>query len=243
MRVYENAAIARWGYQQIHKAIEKRGGDRTGLLHASEVLGCGRKTVLNRTSPPPAPSADKELQWAIGYALQEFVLGPEADGKVALGIILSADRFVKSQVLEFKTTRMSYEGLPKGPDGKGIRGADKVRFDPATNQYSSEWLVRCAAYCAVHNVKKAHIFVVFIYQNILSAWTVEFNDADLAEAKRNLLERRDEIQAHLDAGTLPPVTMRRGAWECKTCPHLLTHCLGELTKLGLAEGVNDDSES
>lgn len=235
MKCYENAQVARWAYGQLHKALEARGGDRTGTLHASEVLQCARRTVLNRTAPPPPPSADSELAWGVGYALQEFILGPEEEGKEAFGVILSTDRMVKGQVLEFKTTKMSYEALPKGADGKGIRGAEKVRFNPQENQYAQEWLVRSAAYCAANNVTKAHIIVVFLYQNLMSAWTLEFTPKELAASRANIEERRDIIQGHLDAGTLPPVSYRRGAWECANCVFRASKCLEALRDAGLLE--------
>jgi hypothetical protein len=127
----------------------------------------------------------------------------------------------------------SYEALPKDEKGKGIRGAEKERFNPETNQYSQEWIVRCAAYCAAHKVAKAHVLVVFLYQTLMSAWTLEFTPEELAAAEANIVTRRDEIQGHLDASTLPPVTTRRGEWECANCQHNLEHCATDLQ--GLAE--------
>lgn len=241
MKCFENPRIANWAIQQVQTKMDERHGNRTGALHASEIFQCFRKTVLKRTIGAPPLAANTILQFAVGQALQEFFFGPEKDGLEAFGIILSADRMVSDQVLEFKSTRMSYEGLPKDAHGKGIRGATKVRFDPLTNEYAKEWLVRCRAYCAAHSVRKAHIVVFFIYQSLMSAWTLEFTDEELAEAQSGIELRRYVITEHLTNGTLPSVTTRMGAWECKNCPFLIDHCLADLRAASLdVEEPNDN---
>ena len=239
MRIYENPAIANWSLTEVQARMAERHGERTGALHASEIFQCHRKTYFQRTIGMPPLTPDTILRFAVGQAVQEFFFGPEADGVEVGGIILSADRLVKGQVLEFKTTRQSYEALPKDKYGKGIRGADKVKFNPATNEYAQEWITRCRAYCAAHNVNKAHIVVFFIFQSLMSAWTLEFTDEELAASRADIESRNNYLTEALATGNVPSVTTRVAAWECKSCPFLVNHCLAELRAANLDVEVEE----
>ena len=122
--------------------------------------------------------------------------------------IFSADKSVGQHILEFKTTRKKM--------------ADFNEED------LEHWLARTRMYCAVHGRKKAHIFVFFWFQTAVRAWTLEFNDADLAASKK-------EIEASLKtltgAGDTPPaVTTRKFDWECTYCPFLEAFCRPALVK-------------
>ena len=236
MHIQENSTVANWAITQVQKRMAERHGERTGALHASEIFQCFRKTYYQRTIGVPPLDFETIMRFAVGQSLQEFFLGPEKEGVEAYGIILSVDRLVSGQVLEFKSTRMAYEGAPKDATGKTIRGGTKVRFDPETNPYTQEWLTRCRAYCAAHGVNKAHIIVFFIFQTVLSAWTVEFTDEELDEARQDIEERRDILTDYLDTNTVPPVTHRTSAFECKNCVFLLG-CMPDLREAGL--GVED----
>lgn len=214
MKIYENQRVADYF---INKIAGKR-EERTGTLHASEVLQCLRKTYLGRTQPREH-SRDSLMKFIVGFAVQEYILGEEKDGEEILidgvPVIFSADRLVKNQVIEFKTTRRPYESLPKDPaTGKGIRGAEKIKFD-MTDQQS--WLDRTAAYCVAHDVTKAHVLVYFLYGDLFVAWTIEFTDEDLDQARNAVKFRAREGYGYLERDEMPPVTTRLYDWECDYC--------------------------
>lgn len=215
MKIYENQRVADYF---LNKVAGKR-EERTGTLHASEVLQCLRKTYLGRTQPREY-SRDSQMKFLVGFAVQEYILGEEKDGEEILidgvPVIFSTDKLVKNQVLEFKTTRRPYESLPKDPaTGKGIRGAEKVKFDMTEQQ---SWLDRTAAYCMAHGVTKAHVLVYFLYGDLFTAWTVEFTDADLAAIQKIVSSRATETIGYLERDEMPPVTTRLYSWECGLCP-------------------------
>ena len=228
MKIYENSKVTAWAFRQIQKKFVPRNlGDP---LHASDIFACFRKTYLARHNPP-VYSPEDQLRFMVGFAVQEYFFGPEKDGEEIFGIILSADKLVKGHVMEFKTTRMAYEGLPKDPvTNKGIRGADKIRFDPQT---MDGWILRTKAYCAAHNVNKGHIIVFFLFNTILSSWTLEFTDAELAEAREDIEARRDVMQSYFDDDDLPGIDTRTADFECSYCPFYLKTCSGELAKAGV----------
>lgn len=211
--------------RELQRKLFDRGGDRTNdLLHASDIYSCFRRVVLQRRNPVPL-SKDAILKFAIGFALQEFFFGPEEEGQEIYGIIMSTDRLINNQVLEFKTTRMSYEKYLKDDKGKLLKHLPKVKFDPEDNE---SWILRCRAYCAGHNVRKAHIGVFFIYQNDLHVWTVEFSDGDLEAGRQDIEERRVALEEYLLHPGLPPVSTRMGAYECEYCPFKTEYCLKDL---------------
>ncbi len=226
MKIYENARVSDWAIKQVQKKMGER--DRTGLLHASEIYRCFRHTVLERRDPT-VWGREAVLRFAVGFAVQEYFLGPEKDGEEMLGIIVSPDRMIKNQGLEFKTTRKSYEVYAKDDKGKIDKTVPKVKFDPQEND---GWIKRTLAYCAAYNVNKAHILVFFLFSNILSNWTLEFTDEELEGARVDIEERRSAIQGFIDSGDTPGVETRMGDWECGLCP-FLEHCAVELKAAGV----------
>lgn len=229
MRCYENRRVS--GY--FVKKVAGNREERTGTLHVSEVLQCLRKTYLSRTQPREH-SHDTLMKFMVGFAVQEYMLGEEKDGEEILidgfPVIFSTDRLVKNQVLEFKTTRRPYEALPKDPaTGKGIRGAEKVKFDVAEQD---SWVDRTRAYCMAHGVNKAHVLVFFLYGDIFSAWTCEFTDDELAESRSFVAKRGREAQSYLNSNQLPPVTTRLYDWECGLCL-FKDLCINELKQEGM----------
>lgn len=201
MKIYENQRVADWAVVQGKNKLEHT---RTGPVHISEVLRCLRQSYYSRTEPTPV-TAEKVMHFAIGYALQEWFFGPEADGEEHNGIVFSVDLKIGTDVLEFKSTRKSYE-------------TKKGKFEP-----NPEWIERTTAYCAVHNVKRAHILVYFIHQDALHAWTIEPTDEEIQEVKRKFGERAGILTQALTSGEAPPVTTRSAEWECKFCPYTI-HC-------------------
>jgi hypothetical protein len=238
MKIYENQRIADWAVAEVQRKMYER-SDRTGLLHASELYQGWRKTVLMRTKPLPH-NREAILKFAVGFAMQEWFLGVEDASEECLGVLFSPDRVVKGQVLEFKTTRKSYEKYAKIDDGTGKLKLDKtlpkVKFDPQEN---ASWILRTRAYAATHDVKRAHIIVYFIYGNVMSAWTIEFTAAELEEAKRDIAERREALETYLLSGELPPVTTCETSWECTFCPYLIEFCAADLKAAGLNQEVQD----
>ena len=227
MIVHENPRISQWALGEMRKRMDR---DRTGHPpHASELGRCLRASVLSRRTKQDYDTTSL-LFFATGYAMQDWFLGEEDESVEYMGVLFSVDRMPKDHILEFKTTRKSYESLPKGPDGKGVRGADKVKFDPVANE---SWIQRTRWYCAVHGVRKAHILVFFLFQTVFSAWTLEFTEAELEEARLEIMERRDVFNKHLAGGTLPHVAYRLGdGWECTRCPFYEEHCIQDLKKAG-----------
>ncbi len=233
MKIYESPKITQWALKNM---IEKMGErDYNGPPHASELFSCFRKGILKRNGFKEELGEEDVLRFAVGYAMQTWFFGPEKEGEEHFGIILSADHSVKGQVFEFKTTRKSYEALPKDPEtGKGIRGAEKVKFDP---EESGDWVPRTKAYMVAHRVKKAHIMVFFLFQTKMATWTIELDDADMKEARADLEARRDVYneldEAYKENEELPSIETRAGDWECSYCPFFDTHCFHELTAAGV----------
>jgi hypothetical protein len=227
LKCYENPRVADWAIKEVGLKMSR---ERTGPLHASEIYHCFRKTYYNRTQPIEW-GRDAILKFATGFALQEWFFGPEKDGDEILGIILSPDRIVQDNVLEFKTTRRSYEKYEKDEKGKLLKNFPKLRFNPEDND---QWILRTRAYCAAHNVYKAHILVFFLFSNELHAWTLEFTDEELDNARDDIVSRRIEMEVHLTRNAIPHVNTRMGDWECGFCPHL-EHCLTELKADGWRE--------
>lgn len=217
MKVYENQRVADWA---IRQAIQKIFGNqgRTGPWHASEIYQCLRKTILHRTQPVPY-SKDAILRFAVGFAVQEWFLGPEANGEEVFGIVLSPDRVVKNNVLEFKTTRNSYH-----------RKKDDHHFNP--EDYTS-WINRTRSYCAAMNIPRAHIIVFFIYASDIHAWTLEFTEEELAAVEPEITAARAVLDHHIANGTLPLVTTRSWEGECGLCPYMHDHCERDLRRAGL----------
>ena len=226
MKIYENTRVSDWAVTQVQKKMGER--DRTGLLHASEIYRCFRHTVLERRDPVQW-GRDAIMRFALGFALQEYFLGPEKDGEEMLGVIVSPDRMVKNQALEFKSTRSSYEKYAKDEKGKLDKTVPKIKFDPSVNE---GWIKRTLGYCAAYNVNKAHILVYFIYGDILSNWTLEFTDEELEDARVDIEERRSTIQGFLDSGETPGIETRAWETECNLCPFLV-HCTPELKAAGV----------
>lgn len=210
LRLYENPRVADWAVQMAQRKMER---PNTGPLHASEIYQCLRKTVLYRQNPKKF-SKEAVLRFAMGFGVQEYFLGPENGGKSAFGIILSADRVVDDAILEFKTTRRSSSGR------------HGQTFTP-----EKAWIDRTLAYCAAYGLSKAHILVMFLYENSLRAWTIEFTDSELEQAKLRIEKTRDLVNRHLDAGTLPGVETRSWDGECRYCPYL-EYCAPELARVG-----------
>lgn len=231
MKLYENESAVTWLIEQMRRRMS--GAERrTGPWHASDLDRCLRRSWLTRKHNPPH-DAETILRFAGGFAMQEWFLGqedagvvytahepgcsrgeqPEKDGDCQCPItaIFSADKSVGQHILEFKTTRKKM--------------ADFNEED------LEHWLSRTRSYCMVHGKKKAHIFVFFWFQTAVRAWTLEFNDADLAASKK-------EIEASLKtltgAGDTPPaVTTRKFDWECGLCPFYYRFCQADLTKRGM----------
>lgn len=230
MKIYENPAVANWAIQRMRdKMVRPRKPDEP--FHAAELFQCPRKTILNRTRPEEYDT-DSLLKFAVGFALQEWFLGPEEDSLTALGVYYSPDRVEGENILEFKSTRRSYERLPKDEHGKPLRGFPKIRFDILENQ---GWIDRTCAYCALNGLKQAHILVFFLFQNVLSAWTLKFTEAELEQAAQDIVRRRNRLEMWLKTSreVLPSVKLRSWEGECGTCPYQVNYCLAELKKEGM----------
>ncbi len=233
MRVYENKRVADFWIEKVRqKLFDPNRFD--GSLHASEIFQCLRRSFLDRTLGPVKLDRKSILQFAVGFALQEWFFGPEEDGEEVHHVIFSADKMMENAVEEFKSTRISYERKTEPKDDDQFHKHDSItntwKFDPSGMDH---WIKRTRAYCAVHGVKTAHIVVFFIFQTELSSWTVEFDDDDIAEAKAEIEDRSGQLYDFIAEDELPPVATRSGDWECKFCPRRSTHCLAELKREGV----------
>lgn len=233
----ENPVIARWAIQKIQEKMAE-GREEGGAFHASEIFQCRRKTVLNRKYKPDN-TAEQIMMFAVGFAMQEWFLGHEPDGKEFLGVIFSVDQLVGDNVMEFKTTRMSPEKYPLNDKGKPDNKQPKVPFDVLNMEH---WITRTRAYCAVHGINQAHIMVFFLYANELKCYSKRFTDKELAVTRVDIEQQRDELtemsEAFEKSDIVPSVDTRKGDWECKFCPFLLQHkdwrgCLLELQDRGV----------
>lgn len=208
--MYENQAVVDWAIQQVQLRMER---PASNLIHASELTQGLRKSYYQRTQPRQL-SAENITLFADGFALQEWFLGKEHLGSERDGIIFSVDYLADDILLEFKSTRMSYETKARG------------RFNPATNDY---WMRRTMLYCYGHNKLKAHILVFFRFQSALHAWTVEFGQAELDENWQLHQVRKQVLLAALDRGSPPSVTSCQ-QWEHELCS-FLDLCIAEIREI------------
>lgn len=237
MKVYENPRVTDWAIKQVGKKMLVNQA-RTGPFHASEIYSCFRKTWYNRTDPHQY-DASTILKFALGFAMQEWFFGPEDQGEEINGVIFSPDKIISGNIMEFKTTRRSYEVYAKDSAGKMDKTVPKVKFNVEANE---SWIDRTGAYCAEFNIKKAHILVFFLFQNDLRAFTLEFTDKDLEFIRAEVEERRVELEAAFakaskPKGKPPSVQTRTGDWECRQCPYL-DKCMVDLKK----DGWVDDAD-
>lgn len=234
MKVYENQRMTDWAIKQVGKKMLVNQA-RTGPFHASEIYSCFRKTWFNRTDPH-SYDAKTILIFALGFAMQEWFFGPEDEGEEINGVIFSPDKIISDNVMEFKTTRRSYETYAKDEKGKIDKTVPKVKFNLEANE---SWITRTGAYCAEYNINKAQILVFFLFQNDLRAWTLEFDEKELEFIRAEVEERRVELtaaftKAEKPKGKIPSVQTRTGDWECRMCPYL-DKCMTELKKDGWQE--------
>lgn len=229
MKIYENQRMSDWAVAQVGKKMLV-GQARTGPFHASEIYSCFRKVWYNRTDPH---QYDKEtiLKFALGFAMQEWFFGPEDEGQEINGVIFSPDKIIQDNIMEFKTTRRSYEVYAKDKDGKIDKSVPKVKFDVKANE---SWIERTGAYCAEFNVNKAHILVFFLFQNDLRAFTLEFTDKELEFIRIEVETKRVALEAAFEKKAAPSVKTRTGDWECRMCPYL-DKCITALKKDGWQE--------
>lgn len=205
MIVYEDGRVRNWVHRQM---MNKVGGVREGPLHISELTQCARKTILARRSPVDTPAEDL-VKYAIGYAIQEYVLGPEADSITAMGVKFSADKAPDGRVLEFKSTALSYH-----------RKRDDYHFDPTEHR---EWVERSACYCVAYDCSTVHFIVYFLFARDIHAWTVEYNDEELALAQYCIEARKNYIEGYLDGDEIPPP---EPDWYCDNCYYKRGDCNG-----------------
>lgn len=234
-KVYLNEAVTDWIYGQIRQKMSDPTRD-SGPWHASALTQCLRHSVLSRKYKP-VPQRDDIPQLAQGFALQEWYFGPEEDGVLYVvhskkceavddpdaececpAAIFSADHISGDNIIEMKST---------------MRGFDKfIREDSINSQES--WHMRTRMYCAVHEINTAHIVVQFKgYPDKLAAWTFEFTDAELEEARQQIAENLDVLTRAEKSGKVPSVKFRKWAWECGYCPFYLHFCKDKLVKAGM----------
>jgi len=242
MKCYENPRVADWAVKQIIEKMAK-GGNRTGKPHASEIYQCFRRTYRHRSGDQRTYGRKAVLRFAAGFAMQEWFLGPEADGQEAFGVIFSPDRVEGNHVLEFKTTRYSYQkkrltDRDNEPPPASHLGVNVVDVDWEPGKFSptrlDSWVLRTGLYCAAIGTNLAHVLVFFLYADDVRAWTFEYSNEDLEWLMYDATRRGEVLQEHLDYGVQPGVATRLGDWECGFCPYL-QDCLPELKKDGYKE--------
>lgn len=222
MKIYENQQMQRKMVGAIRAKMSK---PREGKWHMSEVFQCLRRTLLSRQFPP-LYSEDAIMGFAVGFSLQEWMLGPEDDSVEAHGILYSPDHLEgDNDLFEMKSTRSSYEKQATNPEtGKRDKNLPKVKFDPREHAH---WMRRTRAYCALENRPKAHICVYHILQRKLVVWTIEWTPEELVEGLRDTLERKAVLDINKAAGTLPGFEwVLEPSWECSYCVHLGAECPG-----------------
>lgn len=204
-----------------------------GPWHASSLTQCLRYSVLSRKYKP-VPQREEIPQLAQGFALQEWYFGPEEDGVLYVvhakdcegvedpdakcecpGAIFSVDAISGNNVLEMKST---------------ARGRDKF-FRENSIASQEGWLMRTRMYCAVHEMNTAHIIVQFKgYPDKLEAWTFEFTDRELDEARQQIADNLDVLTRAEKSGMIPSVKFRKWTWECGYCPFYVNFCEKKLKR-------------
>lgn len=235
VKVYHNEAVTDWIYGQIRAKMTDE-SRYSGPWHASALTQCLRKSVLTKKYRP-TPQKEEIPQLAQGFALQEWYFGAEEDGVLyqvhvkdceaiddpdatceCPAAIFSADHISGDNIIEMKST---------------MRGRDKFIREDSIND-AEGWHMRTRMYCAVHEINTAHIVVQFKgYPDRLEAWTMEFTDKELDEARQQIAEYLGVLTMADAKKRIPSVKSRKWAYECGYCPFYLHFCKDKLEKAGM----------
>ena len=224
MKIYRDEQVEAAILQKMRGKMDDPTRGIDGEWHASDLYSCFRQKVKEKVDGAPFHNRATIVRFMFGFAVEEWVFdGDERKRETHLGVLFTVDgRASTGAVLEMKTTA---EYMPK--------------FDEAHLKEKEHWIERTKAYCATRGESRAHIVVFFVHQRDYLAFTVEYTDTELAEAKAALPRLRDTLDRgkarYIKSGILPGVETRKYEWECGYCEwRELLNCNVEAKAIGMS---------
>lgn len=223
MKIYRDEQVEAAILQKMRDKMDDPTRGIDGEWHASDLYSCFRQKVKEKVDGAPFHNRGTIVRFMFGFAVEDWVFdGDEKKRETHLGVLFTVDgRASTGAVLEMKTTAMY---MPK--------------FDDAALRGQEHWIERTKGYCATRDENKAHVIVFFIYQRDYLAFTIEFTDSELAEAKAAIPRLRDTLDRgkarYIKSKVLPGVETRSHEWECGYCEYrILLGCDADAKAIGM----------
>ena len=205
--------------------------------HLSDDIPCQRKVVLKKReaeallrlggTPSSKLTAQEVIFFGFGHGFQDTILGPSAeepiwsnehelwyspDGKFIMG---------DGEYHEVKTTRRS--ALKKADREAGLTIADVLYRD------NDAWWRYILGVMALTGTTTYYLHIAWIIPAEMESFRIDATPERIEWTWDEMTERRANRRVHLVEGTLPPVTSRRGAYECNNCPYVNAEpCMSEV---------------
>tara|TARA_R110000765_G_scaffold202835_1_gene308078 strand:- start:967 stop:1752 length:786 start_codon:yes stop_codon:yes gene_type:complete len=205
--------------------------------HLSDDIPCQRKVVLKKRgdealrrlggTPSSKLTAQEVIFFGFGHGFQDTILGPSAeeamwsdehqlwyspDGKFLIG---------DNEYHEVKTTRRS--ALKKADREAGLTIEDVLYRDNAA------WWKYIEGVMHLTGTTTYYLHVAWIIPAEMESFRIDITPERVERSWKEMTKRREERRSHLKRGTLPPVTSRRGAYECNNCPYVNAEpCMSEV---------------
>ena len=185
-----------------YKLLEKREG-----LHLSTLNYCLTKGYLDLTSPID-PTDTEVLLFATGYGLQEIMFPATEDKHFEKdGIVYRPDGVLQvrtqdaEQLVEIKSTRAGVKRYQEG-------------------DLPETWITYMKGGCYIRSTKSYSLSVIYLAERptakIISE-TVYFDDDEIEENWRWIIQRRDLYKAALETDTVPLPFTTAPTWMCENC--------------------------
>lgn len=223
MKIYRDEQVEAAILQKMRDKMDDPTRGIDGEWHASDLYSCFRQKVKEKVDGAPFHDRGTIVRFMFGFAVEEWVFdGDEKKREVHQGVLFTVDgRASTGAVLEMKTTAMYM-----------------AKFDDKAMREKRHWVERTKAYCATRGENKAHVIVYHLYQRDYQAFTIEFTDSELAEAKDQIPRLRDTLDRgkarYIKNGILPGVETRKEEWECQYCEwRILLGCDADAKAIGM----------
>lgn len=223
MKIYRDEQVEAAILQKMRDKMDDPTRGIDGEWHASDLYSCSRQKIKEKVDGAPFHNRGTIVRFMFGFAVEEWVFdGDERKRETHEGVLFTVDgRASTGAVLEMKTT-----------------AAYMAKFDEAAVREKRHWIERSKAYCATRGEKTCHIIVFFVHQRDYLAFTVEFTDSELAEAKDSIPRLRDTLDRskarYIKSGILPGVETRKEEWECGYCEYrILLGCDADAAAIGM----------
>lgn len=212
MRIYEDPQQGAWVINELRDRLSDRDMNE---VHASDFWRCLRRTYLARDPDTARPLTREEIvKFAAGFAIQEWFLGPEPEGKTipdskGRPLIFSRDGVndEKRVIYEFKTT-----------------GKKMDLFDVNALTEQTEWLDRSRSYCGVFGYRTVVFLVYFLFQRDIRSFSVVFTDQELQSGVAEAKLRGGMLWDAFEHRSLPSADTRLSDDECVWCPYAQEWC-------------------